>query len=394
MNFHADVLLVTVTKVETVAVIDAIKKHTSREPVVRSINNKTYHDFGSVNGAAVWQVRCEMGSGGLGAAQQTVSKAITALSPSAVIMVGIAFGVNRVKQKIGEVLLSERLILYELQRVGTKNKKCEITLRGDRPPASRWLLDRFRSAELSCDDLIIRPGPILSGDKLVDNVDFRDQLRVLEKEAIGGEMEGAGLFVACQDAKVDWILVKAICDWGDGKKSYRKSHRQKLAANNAASFVLRVLLMVPLKHETEFGKIINHPDPDASKFTDTQPTTATVSDKQPDHDPIEQCKIAHIYWLGSDLADAIRLVAYTTEKEVATRCLSQALRHFRKAGLQNKPIEDRLAWIIDVSTKKLLSEWGTEISRRNLLNEIVVIKGQISKFIETKAGPNFKPWED
>jgi nucleoside phosphorylase len=56
-------------------------------------------------------------------------------------------------------------------------------------------------------------GLILTGEKLVDNIDFRNQLGQFEPEAVGGEIEGAGLYVACQDKKVDWILVKAIRDW-------------------------------------------------------------------------------------------------------------------------------------------------------------------------------------
>ncbi len=51
-------------------------------------------------------------------------------------------------------------------------------------------------------------------------------------------MEGAGLYVAAHDAKVDWILVKAICDWADGNKD---DTAQALAARNAAEFVLHVL---------------------------------------------------------------------------------------------------------------------------------------------------------
>ena len=82
---------------------------------------------------------------------------------------------------------------------------------------------------------------ILSGDKLVDDLDFRDQLRQFEQEAIGGEMEGAGLSAAAQRFKIDWILVKAICDWADGKKSIQKKQRQQLAAQNAALFTIHVL---------------------------------------------------------------------------------------------------------------------------------------------------------
>jgi nucleoside phosphorylase len=60
----------------------------------------------------------------------------------------------------------------------------------------------------------------------------------MEPEAIGGDMEGAGLYAAAGVAKVDWILVKAICDWADGNKN---DDAQQLAAHNAADFVRHVI---------------------------------------------------------------------------------------------------------------------------------------------------------
>jgi tetratricopeptide (TPR) repeat protein len=60
-------------------------------------------------------------------------------------------------------------------------------------------------------------------------------------------MEGAGLYVACQDKKVDWILVKAICDWADGNKAHDKAARQQTAATNAAKFVLHALQFTPFQ---------------------------------------------------------------------------------------------------------------------------------------------------
>ncbi len=247
MKPRADVLLVTVTKVETEAVLEAAREQTGREVVLHDLDAKIYFDLGDVNGARVWLARSEMGAGGLGASLQTVTKALAALRPGAVIMVGIAFGVNETKQAIGDVLVAEALRLYDLQRVSTRGRQIEIIPRGDRPHASTWMLDRCRAAELSWKEAKVRFGLVFSGEKLVDNLDFREQLRALEPEAIGGEMEGAGLYVACHEAKVDWILVKALCDWADGHKNRNKSKRQSFAARNAARFVLHLLQQAPLK---------------------------------------------------------------------------------------------------------------------------------------------------
>ena len=46
---------------------------------------------------------------------------------------------------------------------------------------------------------------------------------------------------------MDWIVIKAICDWADGNKGVDKTARQKLAAKNAAEFVVESLKYARLK---------------------------------------------------------------------------------------------------------------------------------------------------
>lgn len=270
---NADVLIVTVTKVESKAVVEVFKEATGQSDRTIQIGDRMYHDLGTVNETRVFMVRSEMGTSSLGASQQTVQKGIAALSPAAVIMVGIAFGIDNKKQAIGDILVSSQLWPYELQRVGTnKEGEEQIIPRDAKPDASTWLINRFRTAELSWDEsrARVRFGLLLSGQKLADNINFRQQLLQFEPEAIGGEMEGAGVYTACQDNKVDWILVKAICDWGDGNKGQDKDARQRLAAHNAAEFVLHMLMQAPLKPEME------HREPIALANDLSSPIPATV----------------------------------------------------------------------------------------------------------------------
>lgn len=239
---EVDVLLVTVTKVEAQAVLSAVKEELGRDVRSLYVGDQTYYDLGEIGGARSLMVRSEMGASGPSGAISTILDAITDLSPSAVIMVGIAFGVDRGDQQIGDVLVSRQISYYEQQRVGTDaNGKPAEKNRGDRVPASVRLLDRFRDGELRWTQSNVRVGLLLSGEKLVDNLDFRSRLLQLEPEAIGGEMEGAGLYSAAYRKKVDWIVVKAICDWADGKKSDNKERNQQIAAQNAAAFTIFVM---------------------------------------------------------------------------------------------------------------------------------------------------------
>jgi len=250
----ADVLIVTVTDVESRAVMDVFREATGKDAKRESIAGDVYLDLGAINGSRVFMALSGMGAGGVGGSQESIHKGIEALSPSAVIMVGIAFGINKKKQAIGDVLVSERVMLYAPQRRGTDAKgNLHVIARGDRPSSSPRLLKWLRTANLNWEEskAKIRFGLLLCGEHLVDNVDYRAQLLALEEEAIGGEMEGAGLYAACQNEKVDWILVKAICDWADGKKGVDRNARQQKAAHNAAAFVLHALQQAPLKHPAD-----------------------------------------------------------------------------------------------------------------------------------------------
>lgn len=235
------VLLVTVTAVETEAILDAFQRATGRSKQVVSANGFHYYHLGRMGDLGVFLTISEMGSGGLGGSQETIRRSIDAIKPDAVLMAGIAFGIDSSKQAVGEILVAKQVLCYELQRV---NADASITVRGDKVPASSRLLNWVRLAESNWEkksDCSVKAGLILSGEKLIDNLDFRDKIIHIAPDAIGGEMEGAGLYVACQNEKVDWILIKAICDWADGKKGRNKKRNQAKAAANAAEFVAHLL---------------------------------------------------------------------------------------------------------------------------------------------------------
>lgn len=236
-----DVLLITVTSMEAETVLELFESITGERFQRKFIGPKTYFDLGIVHGTKVFMVQSEMGSGGPGGSQITATEAIRTLTPSIVIMVGIAFGLRPGKQLLGDVLVSDRILYYEPQRVGKK-----LIIRGPRPQASTLLLDRFRSAVYDwpkpTPDTKVHFGLLLTGEKLIDNMNFRKRLLGLEPEAIGGEMEGAGLYSAAEFAQVPWIIVKAICDWADGDKNNpNKNQDQYVAARNAAGLVLHVI---------------------------------------------------------------------------------------------------------------------------------------------------------
>lgn len=241
-HHQVDVLLVTVADVERDAIVKAFREEIGHDAILSSGKRKTYYELGVLGGARVVMVQSEMGSVGPGAALSTVSDACDELHPKAVVAVGVAFGVDDNKQGIGDVLVSKQMHAYEPQRVGTtESGSAAIIPRGSTVDASARMLDRLRAAAAGWEHAKVRFGLMVSGEKLIDNAGFKDELKTRCPEAIGGEMEGAGTYSAAVQRNTDWIVVKGICDWADGNKRVRKKQRQELAARNAALLVLRAI---------------------------------------------------------------------------------------------------------------------------------------------------------
>jgi nucleoside phosphorylase len=239
---HCDVLLVTAKQEETESIVNACEQATSRSHTLEFLGAGAYFDLDKIGEARTFLVQSEMGAGGPGGSTLTIQEGIQFLSPSAVILVGIAFGMQQKKQRMGDILVSRQLLGYELQRIGQEESgEWNFRLRGDRPQGSTRLLAQVRASLVSWQGPKVHIGLILSGDKLVDNFDFRELLRKFEPEAIGGEMEGAGLYAAAERNHKDWIVIKAISDWADGKKKYQQIQRQHDAVQNATQLVMHVL---------------------------------------------------------------------------------------------------------------------------------------------------------
>lgn len=232
-EISADVLLITATDIETQAIFDLFPDRSKKV-----IDGRIYYNLGSVGIAKTFMAQST--GPGPTRAYSCIQAAIEALSPQVVIMVGVAFGLYPEKQKIGDILVSSQIEDYDPQKIGTgPDEQPKIYARGNRVAASDRLLNRFiagRHEWLAPPD--VHFGLILSGSKLISHKGFRDELLRIAPEAIGGEMEGSSLYEAANSKHVEWVLIKAICDWADANKN---DNYQKQAAKNAARFVIEVV---------------------------------------------------------------------------------------------------------------------------------------------------------
>ena len=200
----------------------------------------TYHHLGRCGAFRVVLRECAQGQS---EAQAAAEHAVQQWSPALIVTTGIACGVDPATQAIGDVLVAEALWGYELARVEPRHG--DVTIREIPRRCSPRLVQRTRDlnqhqADDEWPDLHF--GVVLSGNKLVDNLEYRDSLVRQRPGTVGLEMEGLAVQYVCDWHKIDSILIKGISDWGDGKKSATgKGANQRLAAANAA-FVVHTLL--------------------------------------------------------------------------------------------------------------------------------------------------------
>lgn len=234
-------LVVTATEVETKAFHEFIQGD-----IFKIVCGDYTYFLGRVGCYNIIHVQCaEMGSLNPGGSTLTISTSLNEWPQiKAVIMVGICFGVDKKKQKIGDVVVSSSVKNYETRRMGKKNE----VPRGKSYQSDKCLVNAFNNLKLSWENIGIDEekkelffGEYISGEQLVDNKIVRDNLLAETPEAKAGEMEGNGVVAACVSSRKPWILVKAICDFADGKKGKGKKEKQAIAAASSAHCCAAVL---------------------------------------------------------------------------------------------------------------------------------------------------------
>ncbi len=207
-----------------------------------SVRDSVAYYVGTLGPVSVVVVQCEQGSVGPRASEVVTAHAIRDWQPRAVICVGAGFATNRRDLSPGDVLVSERLYPYEHAKIYPDGR---LGRRADPLPVDSQFLQLFRAIPNwsfgnpgGLESVEAHFGAILTGEKLVNNLEFREALLDRWPDAIGGEMEGAGVAAAATAAGIPWIVVKGVMDWGDGKKN---DDYKQLAAAAAAAFVGAIL---------------------------------------------------------------------------------------------------------------------------------------------------------
>ncbi|CAB4003128.1 5 -methylthioadenosine S-adenosylhomocysteine nucleosidase-like isoform X16 [Paramuricea clavata] len=230
-----NILLITANKHEFIACYKYMSP--VKRSYLKTIGTVYFGQFGEQKRVAL--IKCAQGPTN---SAITVKNAADILNPQVVLFVGICASMKP-KAKLGDVLISAKLQTYDDKKVRADGK---VEQRGVKPNVSRNMASLILSAaegwqapledldnlevEVHCD------ATMLSGSELVNNRQRRDELGECFRDALGLEMEGAGLYAAAHDLGTEWAVIKAVSDLADGSKEMTNDW-QRFSSVMAASVV-------------------------------------------------------------------------------------------------------------------------------------------------------------
>lgn len=233
------VLILVVTEAERDAVIAAVHAQTGQAPAVDSSGERTIYTLGIVAGTKIMLAQAgEQGTAAAAGMLVVAGACIARTRPDYVILTGICYGLRPDEgQRLGHVIVARRVHNIDPRKV-TDDARRPVIRRGVNVGCSPVLLDRFQAGQRTWTGSRVYFGTMLSSNTLVNSERVVCELREEFPDALGGEMEGSGVYEAATlGTKPEWIMVKAISDWGYSKTA----KKQPLAARNAAQFVVHVI---------------------------------------------------------------------------------------------------------------------------------------------------------
>lgn len=213
-----------------------------------------YYDIGQVGTYRVMAVKTEMGPFAHDGSAAHAIIAKTETNATALVSLGMAFGVSPELQKTGHIIVSKILLPYDNRRIYSEGGKIMTDYNSVRPYQAKQSLIFVLSNYAARNEWASKVsfGGILTGGARIQCSAYRDELaRSLSNHGevvVGGEMEGVGLLSASDPDDPCWIIVKGISDFADERRAADSEQAKKdfarnreLACDNAAKFVLSAL---------------------------------------------------------------------------------------------------------------------------------------------------------
>lgn len=170
------------------------------------------------------------GSFSKGGSCEAVTCALKYFRPELAVSLGVAFGADPEKQDLGDVLVSRRILSWDTnsRSDGKMTLRSEEIYHTSDSLFARWAVFLNSEVQLKASHgFRWYFGPLLSGGSVVS--DAEEKRRLLEaaaakgERAVGGEMEGTGLYSVCGKHNVPCAVIKGICDWAVSKNGWAEA---------------------------------------------------------------------------------------------------------------------------------------------------------------------------
>ena len=255
---RVDFLLVTALPEERDAVLRRLPGFSRVAPRKDDVHVYFRADLPVESGAGSYRVAVLplLGMGRVNAATAT-AEAIKRWKPRHVVLVGVAGGVAARSVALGDLLVSEQVVDYELQKITEKG----VEVRWSVHKASRRLYaaslnllgdgwaKRIEAKRPTEGAPRLHVGPIASGDKVVAVGSVLAEYRSVWPTLVGVEMEAAGVASACFAAakQPEFFMVRGVSDLADENKNAAETDGfRAYACDVAATYAVELLRSHPI----------------------------------------------------------------------------------------------------------------------------------------------------
>lgn len=251
----ADIVIVTALKIEYDAVVGYLD---SPEKVsgYRTVHRAYLSHENSETGYQVIVLCTGMGTANSATA---VTQALNDWKPAAIILTGIMGGVKAEERYLGDLIIAEQIVGYELGKAKSTGTERRLQVRHSTPKIidkvrhfqdDKWVSECRKIARPDGKTGRLMPqvhfGDVASGDKVIADTTTIPDLQGSWSNLIGVDMEGFGTANAVYqaDSALQMLMMKGICDWADADKN---DNWQAYAANVAAAYVVNFLKSKPIE---------------------------------------------------------------------------------------------------------------------------------------------------
>lgn len=223
------VLVLTANQIEANMMVRLLSENGEKKLLTKVVDKCIYR-IGVIDDVNIAYLQpLEMASFTRHGSYRAVKSALKRFHPKLVVSLGVAFGADPINQHLGDVIVSKEIFAYD-----AKNKRTDGEIELDKNSVydidSRllcyWMNPLSQKKFLGRKDGTFNwyLGTIFSGGTVLSDLEEKERLcraaNLTGYKTIGGEMEGSGVCLSCEEAKIPCVVIKGICDWGALKNGW------------------------------------------------------------------------------------------------------------------------------------------------------------------------------